>query len=143
MARSSGGRLPGRPSGRALHQPEECATSLFHHTRDTTVWLGDSRETIRTFPENVRQVAGFQLWRVQRGLEPNDWKPMPSVGLGVQEVRIHTDVEHRVLYVAKFTEAVYVLHAFEERTRRTPQKDLDLAKRRLRSLINQRARVKG
>src|SRR5882672_11440538 len=101
------------------------------------VWLGDSRATIRTFPENVRQVAGFQLWRIQRRLEPNDWKPMPSVGLGVQEMRIHTDVEHRVLYVAKFAEAVYVLHAFEKRTRRTPRKDLDLAKQRFRSLISQ------
>jgi phage-related protein len=107
------------------------------------VWLGQSRETIRAFPENVRQVAGFQLWRVQRGLEPNDWKPMPSVGLGVQEIRIHTDVEHRMLYVAKFAEAVYVLHAFEKRTRRTPQRDLDLAQQRFRSLIKQRARAKG
>jgi phage-related protein len=88
-------------------------------------------------------VAGFQLWRVQRGLEPNDWKPMPSVGVGVQEIRIHTDIEHRVLYVAKFAEAVYVLHAFEKRTRRTPQKDLDLARQRFRSLINRRARAKG
>ena len=55
------------------------------------VWLGDSRETIRAFSEDVRAVAGFQLWRVQRGLEPNDWKPMPSVGLGVQEIRIRTE----------------------------------------------------
>jgi phage-related protein len=107
------------------------------------VWLGDSRETTGAFPENVRQVAGFQLWRVQRGLEPNDWKPMPSVGLGVREIRIHTDVEHRVLYVAKFAEAVYVLYAFEKRTRRMPQTDVDLAKQRFRSLINQRARAKG
>jgi phage-related protein len=68
---------------------------------------------------------------------------MPSVGLGVQEIRIHTDVEHRVLYVAKFAEAVYVLHAFEKRTRRMPQRDLDLAKQRFRSLINQRARARG
>jgi phage-related protein len=112
-------------------------------TEKPVVWLGDSRETIRTFPENVRQVAGFQLWRVQRGLEPNDWKSMPSVGSGVQEIRIHPDVEHRVLYVAKFAEAVYVLHAFEKRTRRTPKEDLDLAKQRFRSLINRRARAKG
>jgi phage-related protein len=107
------------------------------------VWLGDSRATIRAFPEDVRQVTGFQRWRVQRGLEANDWKPMPSVGFGVQEIRIHTDVEHRVLYVAKFAEAVYVLHAFEKRTRRTPQEDLSLAKQRFRLLINQRARGKG
>lgn len=107
------------------------------------VWLGDSRATIRAFPEGVRQIAGFQLWRIQRGLEPNDWKPMPSVGSGVQEIRIHGDVEHRVLYVAKFVEAVYVLHAFEKRTRRTPKEDLSLAQQRFRSLINQRARGKG
>ncbi len=62
------------------------------------IWLGDSRDTIRAFPDDVRKIAGFQLWRVQRGLEPNDCKPMPSVGLGVQEIRIHTGTEHRVLY---------------------------------------------
>jgi len=95
---------------------------------------------MRSFPEDVRQVAGFQLWRVQRGLEPNDWKPMPSVGLGVREIRIHTDVESRVLYIAKFAEAVYVLHAFEKRARKTPKEDLGFAKERFRSLINHRAR---
>jgi hypothetical protein len=42
------------------------------------IWLGDSRDTIRAFPDDVRKMAGFQLWRVQRGLEPNDWKPMPT-----------------------------------------------------------------
>ena len=68
---------------------------------------------------------------------------MPSVGLGVQEIRIHTGTEHRVLYVAKFTEAVYILHAFEKRTRRTVKDDLDLARQRLRLLLNQRARRKG
>ena len=107
------------------------------------IWLGDSGESIRAFADDVRKIAGFQLWRVQLGLEPNDWKPMPSVGLGVQEIRIHTGAEHRVLYVAKFVEAVYVLHAFEKRTRRTPKGDLDLARQRLRLLINQRARRKG
>ena len=94
------------------------------------IWLGNSREAIRGFPDGARLSAGFQLWRVQRGLEPNDWKPMPSVGLGVQEIRIRTEGEHRVLYVAKFAEAVYVLHAFEKRTRRTPTEALDLAKQR-------------
>jgi phage-related protein len=107
------------------------------------IWLGDSREVIRAFPEDVRQIAGFQLWRVQRGLEPNDWKPMPSVGLGVQDIRIHTGAEYRMVYIAKFAEAVYVLHAFEKRARRTPTGDLHLARQRLRSLINQRTRRKG
>jgi len=68
---------------------------------------------------------------------------MPSVGLGVQEMRIHTGTEHRVLYVAKFSEAVCILHAFEKRTRRTANDDLDLARQRLRLLINQRARRNG
>jgi phage-related protein len=107
------------------------------------IWLGDSRETIRAFPDDVRKTAGFQLWRVQHGLEPNDWKPMPGVGLGVQEIRIHTRAEHRVFYVAKFAEAVYVVHAFEKRTRRTPKDALDVARQHLRLLINQRARRKG
>lgn len=107
------------------------------------IWLGDSREAISAFPEAARQIAGFQLWRVQRGLEPNDWKPMPSVGPGVQEIRIHTGAEHRVFYIAKVEEAVYVLHAFEKRTRRTPKEAIDLARHRLRWLLNQRARGKG
>jgi len=106
------------------------------------VWLGDALDAIRGFPDDVRKVVGFQVWRVQRGLEANDWKPMPSVGLGVQEIRIHTESEHRVLYLAKFAEAVYVLHAFEKRTRRTGKDDLDLARQRLRLLLNQRARQK-
>ena len=107
------------------------------------IWLGDSRDSIRAFADDVRKTAGFQLWRVQRGLAPSDWKPMPSVGLGVQEIRIHTGVEHRVLRVARFAEAVYVLHAFEKRTRRTSKDDLDLARQRRGLLINQRARRKG
>jgi len=107
------------------------------------VWLGDSRTTMSRFPDHVRRIAGFQLWRVQQGLEPNDWKPMATVGLGVQEIRIHTDAEHRVLYVAKFAEAVYVLHAFEKRTRRTAQADIDLAKERFRALVARRRRGKG
>lgn len=78
---------------------------------------------------------------VQCGLEPNDWKS--SVGKGVQEIRIHTEAEHRVFYMAKFPEAIYVLHAFEKRARRTPKRDLDLAKHRLRLLLNQRAQQKG
>ena len=106
------------------------------------IWLGDARETITSFPDDVARIAGFQIWRVQRGLEPNDWKPMSSVGLGVQEIRIRIGAEPRVLYVAKFAEAVYVLHAFEKRTRQAPKADLDPAMRRLRALISQRTRRK-
>lgn len=63
---------------------------------------------------------------------------MPRVGPGVREIRIHTALEHRVLYVARFVEAIYVLHAFEKRTRRTPKRDLELGRQRFRALVSQR-----
>ena len=107
------------------------------------IWLGSFRSDLRAFPPNVRRVAGFQLRRVQQGLEPNDWKPMPSVGPGVQELRVHTEVEHRILYLAKFAEGAYVLHAFEKRTRQTPKRDLDLARDRLRALVLRRRAEKA
>ena len=102
------------------------------------VWLGSSQVDLRAFPQDARRVAGFQLRRVQQGLEPNDWKPMTQVGAGVQEIRIHTGLEHRVFYVAKFTEGVYVLHAFEKRTRKTPKRETDLARDRFRGLVLKR-----
>jgi phage-related protein len=101
-------------------------------------WLGSSRADVRTFPSPARQVAGFQLRRVQQGLEPNDWKPMPTVGAGVREIRIRTGLEHRVFYVATFAEGVYVLHAFEKRTQKTPTRDMELAKGRYRDLMARR-----
>jgi phage-related protein len=73
-----------------------------------------------------------------RPLEPSDWKPMSSVGVGVQEIRVRTGPEHRVFYIAKFEEGIYVLHAFEKKTRKTPKADLDLAKSRLRELLSRR-----
>ena len=102
------------------------------------IWLGTSRRDLRGFPADARQVAGFQLWRVQRGLEPNDWKPLPTVGLGVREIRVRTGLEHRVVYLVKFEEAVYVLHAFEKRSQRTPKRELEQARQRLRLLLKQR-----
>jgi phage-related protein len=102
------------------------------------IWLGSARRDLRAFPQDARRVAGFQLRRVQQGLEPNDWKPMSTVGAGIQEIRIHTGLEHRVLYVAKFTEGVYILHAFEKRTRKTPKREMELARDRFRALIEQR-----
>jgi phage-related protein len=65
---------------------------------------------------------------------PTDWKPVPAVGTGVSEIRIRGRVEHRILYVAKFEEAVYVLHAFAKKTQRIPKADLDLARDRLRKV---------
>jgi phage-related protein len=104
----------------------------------TILWLGSSRSDVQAFPQDARRLAGFQLRLVQQGMDPLDWKPMPSIGPGVREIRIHTEVEHRVCYVAKFAEAIYVLHAFEKRTRKTSQHDVELAKQRYQSLVAQR-----
>ena len=107
------------------------------------VWLGTSRADLKRFPAKPRRIAGFQLWRVQLGLEPNDWRPMRSVGTGVEEIRVHTGIDVRVLYVAKFWEGVYVLHAFEKKTRRTTSQDLELAKERFRLLVAERRKREG
>jgi len=71
-------------------------------------WLGSARSDVRRFPVAVRRLAGFQLRRVQQGLDPNDWKPMSNVGAGVREIRLHVEGAHRVFYVATFADAVYV-----------------------------------
>ncbi len=104
------------------------------------VWCGDSLRKIRDFPDDARRESGHQLNRVQQGLDPKDWKPMTTVGVGVREIRIHHDGEFRVLYVAKLPEAIYVLNAFEKKTRKTPQRELDLAADRFRSVVEERRR---
>jgi phage-related protein len=101
-------------------------------------WLGSSLDDLRAFPERARRDAGYQLSRVQQGLMPNDWKPMKAVGSGVCEIRIHAGTEHRVLYIAKHDDAVYVLHAFEKRTRQTRQADIVVARQRLAELLELR-----
>jgi phage-related protein len=107
-------------------------------TDKPVVWLGGALSALRAFPADARRDPGFELRRVQQGLDPDDWKPMPSIGPGVREILIHTGLEHRVFYIATFAEAVYVLHAFEKRTRKTPTDDLELAQDRLRGLVNRR-----
>ncbi len=104
-------------------------------------WLGDSRKTVREFPDEARQRAGRQLARMQDGLEADDWKPMPSVGLGVKEIRVHAHGEYRVIYAARFAESIYVLHAFQKKARRTPQREINVARARFRALIDQRKRT--
>ena len=101
-------------------------------------WLASSRADVRGFAPDARRLAGYELRQVQRGLEPSDWKPMKNVGPGVVEIRIHLGGEYRVLYIAKLEEAIYVLHAFEKRTRRTPQLALAVARARLRQLRRER-----
>jgi phage-related protein len=102
------------------------------------LWLGSSRADVRAFPDEARREAGHELFKVQQGEQPSDWKPLPGIGTGVNELRIRTEVAHRVIYIAKFAEAVYVLHAFEKRSRKTRAADVDLAKVRLGQLLRYR-----
>jgi phage-related protein len=104
-------------------------------------FVGASLDELRDFPEDARREAGHQLYLVQLGDNPHDWKPMTSVGPGVYEIRIHTTLEHRVLYLSKHTEGIYVLHAFQKKTKQTRQADISLARERLKALNE--ARRKG
>ena len=97
-------------------------------------FIGSSLDDLRNFPDEARKAAGFELYAVQSGLEPGDWKTMPSVGRGVKEIRIHVLGEWRVIYVAQFEEAVYVLHSFQKKTRKTTQHDIDLARKRFKQI---------
>jgi phage-related protein len=92
-------------------------------------WIGSTKERLKCFPEQARREGGQQLRRVQRGLYPKDWKIMPAVGSGVIEIRIHEPHEHRIFYLAGFLEAVYVLHAFEKKTQKTRQYDINMGRK--------------
>ena len=98
------------------------------------VWLGSSRRDLRAFPALARRLTGFELRRVQQGLDPDDWKPMQTVGPGVREIRIHIGGAHRVFYVATRTEAIYVLHASEKKTQKSSAHDLRIGRDRFRAL---------
>ena len=102
-------------------------------------FLGDSLDAICGFPRGARREAGFQLDKVQRGLNPDDWKPMKTVGTSAREIRIRDDTgAFRVVYVATLPEAVYVLHAFQKKTEQTAQRDIELARARLKNLMRER-----
>ena len=94
-------------------------------------FLGDSLRSLREFPDDAKRDAGYQLDRVQHGLQPDDFKPMPSIGKGVEEIRVRDDTgAYRVIYTARLADAVYVLHAFQKKTQATSKRDIDLAKQR-------------
>jgi phage-related protein len=98
-------------------------------------FLGDSLEVLRSFPGSARQEAGYQIDKVQRGEEADDWKPMATIGAGVREIRIRDAAgAFRVIYVAKLADAIYVLHCFQKKTQATRPQDIDLAGIRYREL---------
>lgn len=102
-------------------------------------FLGSALGDLRGFPVSARREAGHQIDLVQRGMEPDDWKLMKTVGPGVREIRIRDDTggAFRVIYVAKFSDAIFVLHCFEKKTERTRKADIDLAKDRYRELVKE------
>lgn len=104
---------------------------------------GTSLDDLRAFPVSARREVGLQLDQVQRGLDPDDWKPMSTIGPGVREIRIHDAAgAFRVIYVAKLAAAVYVLHCFQKKTGKTSKADLELAARRYRELIQEQERTR-
>lgn len=101
----------------------------------TLKFIGDSLKCLRQFPQAARNDAGFQLDKVQRGEQPVDFKPMPSIGKGVEELRVWDDSgTYRVVYAARLADAVYVLHAFQKKTQTTSKRDVELAKKRYSEL---------
>lgn len=100
-------------------------------------FCGRSLDVLRGFPSDAKREAGYQLDRVQRGLEPNDWKPMPTIGAGVREIRIMHEGQYRVIYVARFADSIHVLHAFQKKTQKTRKQDIDAAKHALRQVLKE------
>lgn len=101
-------------------------------------FLGTALDDLRAFPVSARREAGYQLDQVQQGGEPDDWKPMGTVGQGVREIRIRDQAgAFRVIYTAKFANTLYVLHCFQKKTQKTGRTDLDLAAKRYRDLLKE------
>jgi phage-related protein len=101
-------------------------------------FLGRSRQDLQAFPATARREAGFQLDHVQCGVNPDDWKPMKTIGPGVREIRIRDQAgAFRVIYVATFVDAVFVLHAFQKKTQATSLQDIRLATSRFRELAEE------
>jgi phage-related protein len=99
-------------------------------------FLGDSLKCLREFPDDARQDVGYQLEKVQRGQPPDDFKPMPSIGKGVEEIRVWDEAgTFRVVYTARLADAVVVLHAFQKKTQATSKRDIELAKARYAQLM--------
>ena len=102
-------------------------------------FCGDALDELRAFPVGARREAGYQIDKVQHGQEPDDWKPMKTIGAGVKEIRIRDEAgAFRVIYLAKLADAVYVLHCFQKKTEQTSGRDIDLARKRYKELMEQR-----
>jgi phage-related protein len=114
---------------------------LYAQVVKDVVFVGGAGDDLRSFPLDARQRAGYQLYLVQMGLDPSDWKPMPSIGPGCREIRVRAPGAYRVVYVAAIGEAVYVLHCFQKKARQTTKADIDLARQRY-TQVTEMARAK-
>ncbi len=102
-------------------------------------FLGDALKRMREFPEAAKHDAGYQLDKVQRGNQPDNFKPMPSIGKGVEEIRIRDETGiYRIIYTARIADAIYVLHAFQKKTQSTSKHDISIAKERYAELMRGR-----
>jgi phage-related protein len=101
-------------------------------------WIGAVKKDLMDFPDDARRQAGFELRSIQQGDLPSDFKPMSTVGKGVEEIRIRTDDAYRIFYVARFEEAVYILHAFQKKTQKTSSSDIELGQQRYKQMLQQR-----
>ena len=104
------------------------------------VWLGNTLKEIRSYPDSVKKEIGYNIEKLQYGGDPVDWKPMVSIGAGVNEIRIHSVNEYRIIYVAKFKDAIYILHSFIKKTQKTEQRDIDKAKDRYKEILKLRSK---
>ena len=102
------------------------------------IWVGTALDDLKDLSAIARREGGHALHLVQLGQEPPDWRSMATIGAGVVEIRVHAESEYRVIYVSRFAEGIYVLHAFTKRSRQTSQRDLDLARARLRDVAHER-----
>jgi phage-related protein len=99
------------------------------------VWEGDSREVLSAFPEGVKQNLGFELWQLQQGARPKDYRPLPSIGTGVFELRDQDErAWYRVVYLSRIENVIYVLHCFEKKGREMPRKEFENVRRRLKEV---------
>jgi len=109
----------------------------------TIAWEGDSREVLKSFPEDIRQNFGFELWELQLGERPSDYRPLTSIGPGVFELRDQDErAWYRVVYLSRINDVIYVLHCFEKKSREMPRKDFEKAKQRLKAVKARLAEVK-
>jgi phage-related protein len=101
----------------------------------TVVWEGDSREVLQSFPDRVRQNLGFQLWQLQQGERPTDYRPLPAIATGVFELRDQDErAWYRVVYLSRTNDVIHVLRCFEKKGREMPRREFEAVKRRLKAV---------